>query len=566
MSGNKNEEQPFLQVRDNDNAPNTKTSSYNTISTTSPPSKNNQTSKDDTNKEHQNIELGSVSIGILTLCLAVSAALPTLDVSICFTIMSEIGTEFEKAHLATWIHNSYILACMTTLPLAGKLADLFGRKPVLVVLTLLFLLGSYGCGISQNLAQIIVARAIAGFGGGGVTLMANVVIHDVISIDKRSQYQSFISMVQTLGIAVGSPLGGFITDTFGWRYCFKLNIIPLLFNAYIYFFRLNNYRTPSMVSNGTKIMDQLRSIDFLGVILLSAANSLLVTSFLFGGNTYEWDDPLTICLLIGSGLAFILFGLHQAYGTRHPLISHTLATNRNAVVTCAGMIFMCICESGLSYSLPQFFMGVLGFTTSESGLWTMAEALIVPVGCFTAGQYIRRTGYFKKFVFVIGALYVVGCGSSSQWMIRALPFFVGMFFVIIQGFSYGAILVSLFMSVARDLPGYEMASAMSIAVLFRYMGFSLGPASVAAIVQGNLKSLLTEKITGSDAEELIKFIRTSIRKTYTLSPELQEIVADALGKSLQKAFFLMTGSMLIATCVFLLLKNINLKAAAAAQN
>lgn len=98
--------------------------------------------------------------------------------------------------------------------------------------------------------------------------------------------------------------------------------------------------------------------------------------------------------------------------------------------------------------------GVLGFTTSESGLWTMAEALIVPVGCFTAGQYIRRTGYFKKFMFVIGALYVVGCGLSSQWMVRALPFFVGMFFVIIQGFSYGAILVSLFMSVASDLPGY----------------------------------------------------------------------------------------------------------------
>lgn len=82
--------------------------------------------------------------------------------------------------------------------IAGKLADLFGRKPVLVVLTLLFLIGSYGCGISQSLYQIIVARAIAGFGGGGVTLLANVIIHDVISIDKRSQYQSFISMVQTV--------------------------------------------------------------------------------------------------------------------------------------------------------------------------------------------------------------------------------------------------------------------------------------------------------------------------------------------------------------------------------
>ncbi|CDS11403.1 hypothetical protein LRAMOSA03666 [Lichtheimia ramosa] len=133
----------------------------------------------------------------------------------------------------------------------------------------------------------------------------------------------------------------------------------------------------------------------------------------------------------------------------------------------------------------------------------MAEAFAVPVGCFVAGQYIRRTGYFKKFLIVIGALYVVGCGLSSQWMTRALPFFVGMVFVIIQGFSYGAILVSLYMSVASDIAGSDMASAMSIAVLFRYMGFSLGPASVAAIVQGNLKSLLTKKITGSDAEKVV---------------------------------------------------------------
>lgn len=243
-----------------------------------------------------------------------------------------------------------------------------------------------------------------------------------------------------------------------------------------------------MMAKGTKIMDQLRSVDFLGVILLSAGNSLLVTCFLFGGNTYDWDHPLIICLMIASGLAFILFGLYQAYGTQHPLISPALATNRNVVVTCTGMVFMCICESGLTYSLPQFFMvstktmicipvigsclivslqkGVLGFTTSESGLWTMAEAFAVPVGCFVAGQYIRRTGYFKKFLIVIGALYVVGCGLSSQWMTRALPFFVGMVFVIIQGFSYGAILVSLYMSVASDIAGSGNNSPIS---MYMYM-------------------------------------------------------------------------------------------------
>ena len=150
-------------------------------------------------------------------------------------------------------------------------------------------------------------------------------------------------------------MGGFITDTFGWRYCFKLNILPLLFNIYVYCFRLDNYRAPGM-SNNNSVWNQLRSIDFLGVVLLSSANVLLVSAFLFGGNTHPWTHPLILTVFGGAIMAFILFALHQAYSARHPLVKHTLVTNRNVMISCVGTFFTCFSDGAVNYSQPQFFM------------------------------------------------------------------------------------------------------------------------------------------------------------------------------------------------------------------
>lgn len=104
------------------------------------------------------------------------------------------------------------------------------------------------------------------------------------------------------------------------------------------------------------VWDQLRSIDFLGVLLLSSANVLLVIAFLFGGNTHPWTHPLILGVLGGAILAFILFAFHQAYGTRHPLVKHSLATNRNVIIGCIGTFLTCFSDGSLNYSLPQFFM------------------------------------------------------------------------------------------------------------------------------------------------------------------------------------------------------------------
>ncbi|KAG2222668.1 hypothetical protein INT45_013482, partial [Circinella minor] len=496
--------------------------------------------------------------------LCIGACLPSLDVSIIFTIMNEIGTEFHRAHLATWLHTSYAMSCLATLPLAGKLSDVFGRKYIMLLLVALFFVGSVGCGVSTSMNQIIFSRVLAGFGGGGLQLMSNVVIQDLIPPHKRGQYQSYVSSVQTLGIALGSPAGGFITDTLDWRYCFKLNIIPLIAIGYFYIFHFTNYNVMEDKNDknqyGYGLWKKLKTIDFLGAFILALANLSFATTVLLGGNTREWNDPLIISAIITTISSFIIFGFYQVFWASYPLISRTCIVNRNVICSSLAYFFICMSNGSVDFTIPQFFMGVLGFSTSQSGMWTMMNALAVPIGCYCAGQYIRyNQGCFRKWLLASATSYTGSILIMSYWMVSKIPFILGITCMALLGFGFGSSLVSLLVSVTTDVPSTDVASAMSIMMLFRSMGLLYGTAISSSIIQNSLKTLLEAKINGPSAEQLINFIRTSIRQVHTLPPHLQQLVADVLGQSLQKAYIFMAVSCLIALIPIVYLKDLEFK-------
>lgn len=226
------------------------------------------------------------------------------------------------------------------------------------------------------------------------------------------------------------------------------------------------------------LWDQLRTIDFLGVMLLTSANVLLVMAFLFGGNTHPWSHPMILGALGGAMMAFILFVLHQAYGTRHPMVKHTLATNRNVLIGCTGIFLACFSNSSLYYLQPQFLMvcakdcfwdatcsnryfilhqGVLGFTTSKAGLWIMVTILALPLGSIAAGQYIRNTGYFKTCLITMSAVSAIGIGCSTLWIAGRLPFHIGIALFLLLGFATGCFFVALAMTIASDVPKSGMS-------------------------------------------------------------------------------------------------------------
>ncbi|KAI9264267.1 major facilitator superfamily domain-containing protein [Phascolomyces articulosus] len=510
-------------------------------------------------------KIGTLSLTLLTICLSIGAALPSLDISIVYTTMTQIGSEFQSAQLSTWIHSSYTLCSLITMASVGGLSNAFGRKPVLLILNILFLIGSTGCGYAQSFNQIVIARLIAGIGGGGLTLLGNIILHDVVSTEKVGTYLSYLSTVQTLGFGLGAPIGGFINDYLGWRYCFRINIIPLILILYVYVFHLNNYSTDHTTTNNnnnkvkTTTKEKLEKVDIGGILLVSIGNVCFTCTLLLGGNAFDWLSPQIIIALIVAPIAYISFFIYEHRWAKHPLLSSAASKDRNFIISCICVFLLGMAESGALAMIPQFLMGVLGYNTSDAGLWIMVEAMMCPVGCFIAGRYLQYTGRFARFITVNIALYVLSTMILYCWTGNIISNSIGAVGIILEGLSYGCFIVPLIVACTSTLSKEVVATAMSMCLLVRSVGYLTGTALVTAVIQSTLKTLLPQRIEGEDAEKLIEFIITSIRKVNTLSPEIQKIVADILSIGMQRAtLLLMTVSTLAFLCS-LRFRNISLK-------
>lgn len=158
-------------------------------------------------------------------------------------------------------------------------------------------------------------------------------------------------------MAFGSPVGGFITDFFGWRYCFKINIIPFLVLLYVYMVHMKNYKVPSMnrIPNGS-LMQRLKCIDFGGSILSCMGNTALCAILIFGGNTHDWSDPLVLSLIALAIMSYLSLAVYECYIPRNPLVPPHLLGNRTVVLGCIGLWLLCSVCGGTNISMPQYYI------------------------------------------------------------------------------------------------------------------------------------------------------------------------------------------------------------------
>ncbi|KAI8377966.1 major facilitator superfamily domain-containing protein [Radiomyces spectabilis] len=503
--------------------------------------------------------LGNTSLTILTICLCTGAFLSAMDTSIVNTIFNVIGTEFHSANLTVWIVVSYMLCTSSVQPLYGKLSDIFGRKTILTMIMCFFMIGSWLCGASQNIVQMALARALAGMGGGGLMIMSSVVIHDLVPIRQRGQYQSYVNMAQTTGATIGAPLGGIINDFLGWRYCFYLNVPPCLFLLYIYAYRLNNYNIPKHSKPLDGLRDKLKRIDFGGSALWLTVNLSFVAATAMGGNTREWNDPLVVGLLCVSGSAFVAFGAYELVCAKFPLISPRLIKNRNVAAVCLNNFFLNCSTMALTYLMPQFFMGVLGYNPSAAGLWVLPRTGLTALGCWAAGRYLRAVGRYRTFIRSTMVFHVLAVFAISQWTYDT-PMWLRIIPMNLEGYCFGTVLVATMVALVADIDSKDSASATSMIYLCRSTGWLMGSTVASTILQANLKTYLLNTITGEDAEKIISFVRTSISEIQSLAPDIYQLVVAGLYSSIHKA---LRFALLCSVCCFtttLFLKNCQLKA------
>ncbi|KAI8082781.1 major facilitator superfamily domain-containing protein [Halteromyces radiatus] len=499
--------------------------------------------------------LGDVSLFLLTLCLCIGAFLAALDSSIVSTIFNIIGTEFQSSNLAVWVITSYLLSASAFQPMYSKISDIVGRKTTLVFILTFFLIGSVGCGAAQNMVQLGIFRAIAGLGGSGAMVMSSVVIHDLVEMKKRGQYQSYINMSQTVGAAVGAPLGGMINEMFGWRHCFYLNVPPCLFILYVYIYRLQNYNLSEHWS--TNLASKCKRIDYFGALLLLIANTTFVIATSFGGNTLEWTNPLIIMLLVLSPIFFVLFAINEFYWASYPMISKELLKNRNVVAVCLNNFFLCNSTMTLIFLVPQFFMGVLGYPSSAAGLWTFSRTACVALGCWVAGKILAVKGRYYRYILFSMVIQLIATILTYSWT-PSTPIWSMIFTMSFEGYAFGSVFVFTMVALVADIDHQETASATSMLFLCRSTGWLMGGSLSAAILQASLKENLIRSISGPQAKEIIEFVRTSISKIRLLSPSIQIIVIKSLQDAIHSSIYYAVITSVLCLVVSCFMKNCDL--------
>jgi EmrB/QacA subfamily drug resistance transporter len=429
--------------------------------------------------------IGRRDLAFVMVALVVAMLLAALDQIIFSTALPTIVGELGGIDQMLWVTTAYALAATITLPIYGKLGDLVGHKLLFLSALVLFLAGTILGGLAGNMTILISARAVQGLGGGGLMILSQAIIADIVPPRQRGTYMGIMGGAWAFASVLGPVLGGWFADSIGWRWAFwfSLPLGALAMVAAAAFLKMPLHKRDKP------------TLDILGMatMTISVTAIILVTSW--GGRQYAWDSAMILGLIA----VFVVFGALFVAAERRaeqPIIPLHLFRDRNFNLSTAGGLLIAIAMFGVIGYMPSYLQMVTGTSATKSGLLLVPLSIGILSASLSTGALASRTGRYKWMpvasalvmglaLFLLSTLHV----GSSQWTIMG--------YLMIFGAGMGLGFQILVLVVQISFPLSEVGTATAANNFFRQIGASLGSAAVGTVFTNRLMALLGERLASA---------------------------------------------------------------------
>jgi EmrB/QacA subfamily drug resistance transporter len=422
--------------------------------------------------------LGAVMLGMF---------LSALDQTIVGPVLPKIVSDLNGIDFYTWAVTIYLLTSTVTVPIYGKLSDLYGRKPILMIGIGFFLAGSALSGLSQEMWQLVLFRGIQGLGAGALFPIALAIIGDLFTPAERGKYQGLFGLVFGTAFLAGPAIGGFLTDTFSWHAIFYVNLpIGAIALAVIW------YLLPNI-----KHVERAGRIDYLGVITIVLA----LVPILIGFTVAETDGfgAPVVWAWIGAGLAFLVAFVFVERRATDPIVPLHLFRNRTFSFSMVSIFFATFGFGAVIIFLPLYFLIVEGVSYTDSGYRLLPFMLGLIIASIASGQIVSRTGRYKPVILVGIATLIVGMGLMTQLRAGTDDVMLAIW-MFIAGLGVGPTFAVFTIVVQNSVPFKELGAATSDLTLFRQIGTTVGIAVAFTIFRLNFTwNLLREQLIAAGA-------------------------------------------------------------------
>lgn len=444
-----------------------------------------------------------------------------------------ITSYFGASNAASWLSTVFFLTSIIFGPFYGRISDVTGRKSMYVFALVMFAVTTAWCGAARSIGEFIAARGFCGLGAGGVAVMSNIILSDIIKIEYRGIYQSYLNVCFGLGNGLGASLGGLLADSLGWRAAFFLQVPLILMLLILAIFATPKYLGPSLAKAEDKTIAQaLSSFDFAGAAALTLTITGLILGINLGGSILSWTHPLVITALVVCLLAAVELFFVERTATR-PLLPIWLLSTIPFSSMNWGNALGSMLAATVNFNVPLFLQAVKQTSPTKSGLLLLSPLVGVSISSVAVGFAISATRKIRPFIAVgvlcmLGGIVACGCLDQGVPVLAVIPIIPWV--SIGQGFFFPASTVSTLALSSMD----DQAVVVTTLNLSRSLGNILGVAVSSWVLQNALVVFLRKEVSGETRikDEIMRMARKSIKTIGDLDPvHKKEGTQDRHGRS-----------------------------------